>query len=35
MSMSRSPMSPSDLQRIYMLYMVYIQLFHSFPPQAE
>lgn len=33
--MIHSPLSPSDLQRIYLLYMVYIQLFHSFPPQAE
>lgn len=28
--MSRTPMSPSDLQRIYMLYVAYIQLFHPF-----
>lgn len=28
--MSRTPMSPSDLQCIYMLYVAYIQLFHSF-----
>lgn len=28
--MSRTPMSPSDLQRIYLLYMAYMQNCHAF-----
>lgn len=27
--MNHTPMSPSDLQRIYLLYTSYIQSFHS------